>query len=277
MTNLVWLASYPKSGNTWVRAFLTAYGADPGATLDLDDLDGSHSARREQFDRVIGTAASDLTDAEIDVCRPAVYRAMNAEVSEPQFLKVHDRWRVNERGEPVFPADVTRQAVLIVRNPLSVVASYANHYGRDLDAAVVALADEEAVLSRQGPGLAVQLPQPIGSWSSHARSWLEQTDLPVTVVRYEDLCSDPAGEFTRIVAACGLPVNAVRVAEAIDQTRFDRLRDAEAARGFRERPVNSTTFFRQGRPDAWALELTPTQITRIHLDHGPVMRRLGYA
>jgi thioesterase domain-containing protein len=275
--NLVWLASYPKSGNTWMRAFLTAYLAEPGADLDVNDLDASlHAASRELFDRVIGYPASDLTAQEIDDLRPAVYRVFNAEATGPLFIKTHDAWRRNRHGEAVFPADASRVAIVIVRNPLAIAPSLASHSNLTIDAAIDRMGDAAATLATQGASLDSQLPQPMGTWSEQVASWLEQDGIPTHLVHYEHLRTEPHEQFSRVLAACGIEPDETAVADALEATRFERLQAAERAGGFRERPLGSAGFFRTGRVDGWREELTAEQVARIVSDHHDVMHRLGY-
>jgi hypothetical protein len=108
-------------------------------------------------------------------------------------------------------------------------------------------------------------------------SWLDQTELPVQLVRYEDLHTDPAATFAGILQAAGLPVDTKRLTAALAQSRFDRLQAQEEAAGFKERLMGAPRFFRRGQADSWRAELTPAQIERIVADHRLVMTRLGYA
>lgn len=277
MQRLVWLTSYPKSGNTWVRLFLTAYHHPERDDVDINDVDVSlHAGNRDLFDRVIGLEASDLTPAEIDRFRPDVYRQLAAEAEEPLFLKVHDRWRRTLTGDPLFPPEITAATIYIVRDPRSVAPSFANHYNSTIDAAIDSMAKPDHGITARSDRLANQLPQPMGSWSRHVTGWLDQTDLPIHLVRYEDLHADPAGQFTEILRVSGLPVDETRLSRALAQTRFERLQEQEAVVGFKERLSASPRFFRRGQADSWRDELTPAQIARIEADHGPVMARMGY-
>jgi len=274
---LVWLASYPKSGNTWVRAFLTAYKQDPGKELDIDRLDATiHAADRSLFDRVVGFPSSSLTPAEIDRLRPEVYRSLDAEAAAPVFCKVHDVWRRNDQGSAIFPADATRLVIYIVRNPLAVAPSFAHHYGYTLDDTINRMTSADSTLAEPGRGLRSQLPQPLGSWSDHVAAWLNQNELPVHKIRYEDLHADPEGQFTALLERVGLVVDSERLAWALAQSRFDRLQAIEAALGFKERLLISSHFFRRGKLNAWRDELSPKQIDRIVSLHGEWMYRLGY-
>ena len=277
MRRLVWLASYPKSGNTWVRLFLTAYSHPEQEDLDINAVDGSlHAGDRDLFDRVIGLEASELTPAEIDRYHPHVYRQLAVEAEEPLFIKVHDRWRRNADGASIFPPETTAAAIYIVRDPRGLAPSYANHYNLSIDAAIARMADADNAIAAPANRLHPQLHQPLGSWGQHVTSWLDQPELPVHLVRYEELLGAPEATFAGILQAAGLPVDAERLAAALAQSRFDRLQAQEAAAGFKERPLGVPRFFRRGQADSWREELTPAQIERIVADHGPVMARLEY-
>src|SRR5690606_6281318 len=195
---------------------------------------------------------------------------------EPLFLKVHDRWRRTPDGGSLFPPETTAATIYIVRDPRAVAPSYANHYAISIDEAIDQMAMPDITISKPLDRLRSQLPQPMGSWSQHVTSWLDQTELPVHLVRYEDLHATPEAHFAEILRRAGLPMAADRLAAALAQTRFERLQAQEAAVGFRERLSAAPRFFRQGRPDRWREELTPAQIARIERDHGAVMERLGY-
>jgi hypothetical protein len=145
-----------------------------------------------------------------------------------------------------------------------------------MDAAIAQMATADHAIAAPANRLRSQLHQPVGSWSQHVTSWLDQTELPVQLVRYEDLHTDPAATFAGILQAAGLPVDAKRLAAALAQSRFERLQAQEEAAGFKERLLGAPRFFRRGQAGSWREELTPAQVERIVADHGPVMARLGY-
>src|SRR5690606_4208308 len=143
--SIVWLASYPKSGNTWMRAMLSAY-QDDGA-VNLDALWGGWGVRdREAFDDYMGISSSDLTPDEVDARRPAFHMALAQEAAAPWFVKLHDAWRRTPAGAPVFEGAVSRGCVYLVRNPLDVAVSFAHHRQTDLDRTIAFMADEAAAL-----------------------------------------------------------------------------------------------------------------------------------
>lgn len=277
MSNIVWLASYPKSGNTWTRIFLNNYILDGDAPADINKLEeGMHAGTRELFDRLTGVESSDLTTAEIDRVRPWMYQEWVTETSEPLFVKVHDTWRCTVDGEPIFPAAVTRTAVYIIRNPLDIVSSFANHYSLTLDETIIAMANSFYALANSTHKLSRQLPQFVGSWHNHVTSWTETATLPVHLMRYEDMCLNPTETFGSLIQAMGLPLEPERLAKAIRFSSFDQMKQQETAVGFTERRAGVASFFRQGKFGGWQTELTPAQIETVCHNHGEIMQKFGY-
>ena len=276
MGAIVWLASYPKSGNTWVRTFLTNYTRGATAPADINELDGGPIASsRGLFDHLVGVEASDLTSREIARYRFEAYRRLAHESEGVQFLKVHDAYRPSEELEPLFPADVTARAIYIIRNPLDVTVSVAHHHGISLDCAVSRVCSITSLAARPGR-LSDQLEQVLLSWSGHVRSWVDEPQLPVQVVRYEDMILDPHRTFAALVEACGLILDGHRLERAVAFSRFDVLRAQERETGFAERPSSAETFFREGRVGAWRGALTSSHVQRLRETHGDTMRRFGY-
>ena len=275
MSEIVWLASYPKSGNTWLRVFLSNFLRPNAVPADINELEfgvGAHD--RALFDSALGVESADLTEEEIECHRPAAFRYLAARSDETLFLKTHDAYRSTFRGEPLIPADVTRGAIYLTRNPLDVAVSFAHHSGKTLEDAIGSLALETLTTADSLVELKLHLKQILLSWSRHVSSWLDQSAVPVHVMRYEDMSHRPLETFCAAMRFLDLPEDVGRVRRAIDLSSFDILQQQEQARGFKERSV--TSFFRQGRTDAWRGVLTQEQVERVINDHRPVMQRLGY-
>lgn len=277
MADIVWLASYPKSGNTWARAFLTSYLGEEAAA-DINDLDGGPIASsRRIFDLATGIEASCLLPHEIANLRPAVYRVLARDAGQLLFIKTHDAWSYTPAGEPLFPADVTRGVVYIVRNPLDVALSAAHHFALTPAAAVSMLCDAAHLLARFDQAPTDQLEQRLLSWSGHVRSWLDQSGLPVYVMRYEDMLADPHTVFGGLVRFAGLDYNGQRLQSALDAAHFEVLRQQELAAGFRERSARSPSpFFRSGRSGDWRTVLATTDVARLVSSQAETMQRFGY-
>ncbi len=272
----VWLASYPKSGNTWVRAIVTALDEHPHL-FGVDRL-----AAGSQPHQVAGALAAWgldprwLSDDQLDVARAGLIREvdLNAGAAPVLLRKTHERYRTALAGREPFPLDATRAAVLIVRDPRDVACSYADFFGVTLDDAIDAMARDGGEHRHQAA--LAQTDQPWGTWTSHAMSWLVAEGFPVHVVRYEDLHADAPAALLPVLNSIGMSVTHDQLVAACERTRFDRLQDSEDDRGFTGTSPHATRFFRHGRTDAWRDQLTPGQIDRIESDHGEMMARLGY-
>ncbi|MBI4868130.1 MAG: sulfotransferase domain-containing protein [Candidatus Wallbacteria bacterium] len=276
MSPIVWLASYPKSGNTWLRAFLANYLRDAPEPVDVNDLgtDGIASDRG-RFDKFVGISSSYLTDEEVDIYRPGLYELLAAHSPETLWIKVHDAFTRNEAGKDLFPASATRCALYVLRNPLDLAISLAHHAGRSVERCVPLLAEGEGA-SESPKGLSKQLRQRYQSWSVHVTSWLDLAPFPVHGMRYEDMLARPLETFSAAVRAAGLALDPERVARAIEHSRFEVLAAQEAETGFRERPAAAGRFFRQGRSGGWREALSREQVSRIVQANAETMRRFGY-
>lgn len=278
MSGFYWLASYPKSGNTWLRLVLNSYrlgGSTPDFSQKQDFAPIASSRRR--FDELLGVASSDLLPDELMTLRPRMYERQATEARESLFNKVHDAWQLTPGGEPLFPATSTLGAIYIVRDPRDVALSLAGHLGLSVDRAIDILLDERTLLCDQKLGLKDQLPQRLGSWSQHVLSWI---DLPAPwsplLLRYEDMLAKPWESFASVIKYCGWPLNDERLEQALDATRFDRLQAAEASHGFSERPQRAARFFREGRAGGWRERLNEAQLRRIEEASEPLRARLAY-
>jgi hypothetical protein len=276
MNGIVWLASYPKSGNTWTRVFLTNYLRNADAPADINALDGEPIASaRLTFEEFVGVESSDLTPAQIETLRPHVYRIMAAEARRTLFLKVHDAYTCNPNGEPLFPADATQNVIYILRHPCDVAISYAHHNSQTPDKAVALMNDPTHKLSGRENTLDIQLQQKLLAWSGHVCSWLE-SGLSVHVVRYEDMLAQPVETFGAAIRFLELEYDAERLERAIEFSRFEELQAQEAKNNFQERAPRAPNFFRQGKAGAWRESLSAEQVAAIVSAHADVMRRFGY-
>ena len=269
------LASYPKSGNTWMRILLSHVLSDDDP-IDINRLLVSQSMTgRALLDAVQGVESAVLTEREIIALRSSLLHQLPLPALPLRFAKVHDAGPFRHRKENPYPPDSVAGVIYLTRNPLDVAVSYAHHRGTDIDETISIMADPRNTLASQEGMFYLQLPQPLDTWSEHVRSWLD-SDLPLIMIRYEDMLADPATQLHRVIDFAGLQVDPERIARAADAARFDRLQTQERERGFRERGYRARSFFREGRAGAWRDHLTPAQVERIIADHGSAMARLGY-
>ena len=275
---ICWLASYPKSGNTWVRALLTNYRIDGARPANINTLDGTVAAARSLFEEWVGIKASAFDAVRADNPLPEVYRGAAPAEDGVMFLKTHDMFRRTADAIWLFPAEASAGAVYVVRNVLDVAVSLASHAGVDAATAVERICDPGYAIAESLVAMDPQVRQVLGSWSGHVSSWLGQTAIPVHLVRYEDLVREPAVALSGIVWFCGLPYDEARVRKAVEFSGFEELRGQEDAAGFRERPEHaSARFFREGRSGDGSRALGAELTQRLWDVHEDVRRRLGYA
>ncbi|NNE99288.1 MAG: sulfotransferase domain-containing protein [Pyrinomonadaceae bacterium] len=275
MSGIYWLASYPKSGNTWLRAFLTNYLRNADEPADINELDASGVAfNRYQFDEYVGIESSDLTPKQIEHYRPLVYEKMSDETEEPVFLKVHDAFTYNSEGQPIFSKKATAGVIYLVRNPLDVAVSYAHHSRQPIDTIIRIMGQSDKFLVSSDDG--DQLPQKLMSWSEHVSSWLDAPDMNLLTVKYEDMISDSIGTFEEIVRFSGLELDRNCVKKSVEFSSFEKLKAQELEKGFYEKYLKAESFFRKGKAGSWRESLTAVQVEQFISEHGAVMKRLGY-
>jgi hypothetical protein len=259
-----------------MRTFLSNLLGDESEQMCINQLktDGIASSRAI-FDSVTGFEASNLTNDEVDRLRPDIYNDLSNAAKRPMYIKAHDAYTYLRDGRPLFGTEKAR-AVYILRNPLDVAVSYANHMGKDLDTTIAFMGDISHVMCANKGRLFNQLRQRLLTWSGHAESWTRQRDIPTLLIRYEDMKLNPISTFDGIVRFLGIDCSQHRLQDAIEMSSFSRLKKQEQEEGFREKPPNVASFFRKGEVGDWRHHLSEAQKDRLILDHGQVMRQFGY-
>jgi hypothetical protein len=275
---LIWLASFPKSGNTWFRIFLANLEAGDTDPADINDLDkgGGIASHRHEFEVATMLDSALVSHDDIDGLRPAVYAGIAARLHDQRWMKVHDAYTLNAEGEPVLGRRVALAAVYLVRDPRDVAVSLAHHTNTTVDAAIELMNAPDSALCRGRKGPAQQLRQKLLGWSGHVASWLDQTDTPVHLMRYEDMRAEPAGAFGATLRFAQRPATDEEIARAIRHSDFDELQRQEGEKGFVERVSVTAPFFRAGKVGGWRDALTTRQARRLEAAHAHMMQRLGY-
>ncbi len=228
MSGLYWLASYPKSGNTWVRCFLAALLGGGEMQQFGEIVEVAHaSAARNLLEQILDVPTSDFTSRDFMFARADLHRAQAATRTASRFLKVHDRYDL-----ALFQQEATSGIVYIVRDPRDVAPSLAAHLGKSLDQTIEMMSDLDFRVGSQPGAYYPQGPQLLSSWTAHVTSWLDQDRSSVLLLRYEDLSADPALQFRRLVDFIGVTADAPTFDRALETTRFEVLRAKEDSLGF---------------------------------------------
>jgi hypothetical protein len=273
MGNIVWLASYPKSGNTWLRAFLANLIANRAVPVPLAELPryGALEADPELYSQIAGRPSIELDFDQLCALRPQVHVAIAAAAPRTVFVKTHSMAGVHD-GVPLLTPQVSAGAIYVVRNPLDVAISMANHFAIDLDAAIDYLGNERAATENS----ALFVTEFLSSWSHHVKSWADMQGPRILILRYEDLLEKPHKGFGKVANLVGLGAERSRIERAIAQADFRTLAAMEKRDGFVEVPIKGKRFFRAGRSHQWREGLSRPQVERIIAMHREQMQRFGY-
>lgn len=273
MGSIIWLASYPKSGNTWLRAFLANYLADTSMPVDINTLpDFAYGdMRAEYYAQLAGKPAAELSWPEINALRPKVHRFLAGARPDTVFVKTHTLLTIIEGVATITP-EATAGAIYVLRNPFDVAASFAHHYGLSVDEGVRALCFSGLRIEPK----AGHVPQFVADWTSHVESWIRTPGLSRLTLRYEDMLSSPQGSFARVLEFLNLPKDRERLKRAIRHSSFRVLAEQERKKGFVERSRNADRFFRKGGAGGFRQELSEEQVAMLIERHRPMLREQRY-
>lgn len=276
---IVWLSSYPKSGNTWFRIVLSRLLNNNPSLHYISDIDrilGSPMvANRAWMNKALGFDTHLLDDDELDLLRPDAYKWYARQVPQTTYIKTHDAYTYLKDKTPLIPAQGCQGALYFIRNPLDVAISLAHHAKCPIDWSIAMMGN---------PDFAVPLPtqrnkqirQHLGSWSMHVKSWVKNTPINVLVLRYEDMFFKPLDTFIKGMTFLNIDRSTDIIQQAIDDASFDKLQAHEQKFGFKEKPAIEGHFFRKGIVGDWKDTLNKQQIQKIITDHSEIMEAYGY-
>ena len=273
----IWVASYPKSGNTWLRGFLCSY---------YFTMDGSFSFN---LMKQIPTFESDIFKPYISkeeaAKKPELIAKHWLEVQKKSklvngnfiFLKTHNFCgKINNYS--FTSSNYTYGYIYIVRDPREVVISYSHHSNQDIDKCIeIVTSENPTYMIDEG----VNYPVYTYNWGVNYSSWKNFKSVPGFIVRYEDLIEEPYNNFNKIVMFLhnlGLPkIDKKKLKESIKNTSFDNLQKLEKEKGFNEQIIkNKKNFFNKGITDSWKNKLNNNQIKIIENKFKKEMTELSY-
>lgn len=264
LKNIVWLASYPKSGNTWLRAIVYSAlfgqmtihelgGMIPNFAFFASQLNGGKFESPGQIRHFWEQAQSQL-------CQSAG--------NDRVLLKTHTAAGIYDVGE--FPSrKYSEKAIYVVRDPRDVAVSYSSHFGLSLESAINSLINESNI-NFKPKGLSRG--EFLSSWGNHVKSW-QHVSIPVLQLRFEDLIENPAKHITKVLTFLDIkPV--ITIEDIVTMTSFEKLSKQERTEGFAEAGKNEL-FFRQGKKSQW-MQFNDNNFEKLIVKFEPVMRSLGY-
>ena len=261
--NIVWIASYPKSGNTWMRSILQCATQGSVSINNMGNLIPSFNGcvERVAYDRGL-RGIDDPADLWADTQR------WISSLGGNRVIKTHNMCGTFGGAQHPLP-EVTHSAIHIVRDPRDVAVSYANHYGHSVSDAAVMLQREDNLAHEAGHAFRKAI---LGSWQMNVTSWLE-APFPVLTLRYEDMLQTPHEAISQVVTFLKM-TPAVEIDEIVRMTSFKKLSRMERADGFVEKSRNQARFFNKGVSGQWHNHKRDLQpLTEAF---APLIEKLGY-
>ena len=284
---IIWLASYPKSGNTWLRFFIVSLLLKENNEVSLKHLEGIKQFPTNYHFRGFNLSKLDLGNLN-KICKYwiAAQKIINSD-NKIRFFKTHNA--LCKLDNNIFTNEEnTLGTIHIVRDPRNILSSVNNHFHhKSLEESKEFILDERKGIfnkSKIEKSKVFTLPQVIGSWKTHYNSW-KLIKKNYLLVKYEDLINKPESEFKRIASyieqLLKVRFTNENVAKAIELSNFDRLKKIEEKEGFFESPMNletgkKETFFNLGPKNDWRNILNKNISDKIYKTFEIEMKELGY-
>ena len=267
---IIWLASYPKSGNTWVRAFLTNYFSNNSENIFKNLQEIETFPNKKYFEGIANIDLIKKNKLEIFRYYIAAQEKINLN-NKINIIKTHN-FAGSINGFPFSDLNNTCGFIYIVRDPRSVLVSY-SHYSQ-----ISFQETLKSMLNQNLISVSNEIPEARLDWKTHVKSWLNN-NWPKIIIKYEDLHEDPFKYFSQILSFINrfkkIEINPDKINNSIKKCSFKNLSDLEKIDGFEEKNVN-TKFFRKGKIDEWKEVLPKNLVKEIQDNFQDEMKALGY-
>jgi len=281
---IIWLASYPKSGNTYVRAFLSAYYFSENGQFDFSQISNIDQFPHEKFFKQKVNSISEASKQWLPI-----QKEINKD-KKIRFFKTHSFLGNYQNNEFTSP-ETTLGAVYIVRDPRNVLTSLKNHYSFDDDKALEMITDKSrSLMSNNGSHASLNF---ISSWAENYISWFKDGRFRRLFIKYEDLITNKYETFRDIIVFTNTlmnkveGVNKLKLQKAIESTNFNDLKKKEISETFdgsqssfkswrKFHSENKNLFFNLGPENNWKKILKTKISNKIEISFEKEMKKLGY-
>jgi hypothetical protein len=275
----MWIASYPKSGNTYLRSFLSTYYFSKNGKFNFDLLQNIN-----QFPSLRYSNRKAYT--YFDAAKNWILNQTDFfDKKKFFFLKTHNSLE-QYFGHKFTTSSETLGAIYIVRDPRNVITSMCNHYSMTYDEALKKMNDQNASLSLTDSEKDYSNLSFLGSWSNHYKSWKNNFEFKTLFIKYEDLQNNTFNEFYKILnfieelRGNDKNIDEKKLKESINATSFSNLKKKEESEGFKEslhiKANKKTNFFNLGFENDWN-KILPKEISdKMNVQFSNELKDLNY-
>tara|TARA_B100000989_G_scaffold166139_1_gene124237 strand:- start:375 stop:1214 length:840 start_codon:yes stop_codon:yes gene_type:complete len=275
---IVWISSYPKSGNTWIRYFLCNYFYNQERkNTDFDLLNKIDKFPPYKYMQAIANEEA-IKESSYNVSK--YWLKIQSEITKtPEefiFVKNHNAL-VSIEGRNLTDQTYSLAFIYIVRDPRDIAVSYSNFDKTlNIDRAIERITSKHlhCHISKKN----IFDVEVLGSWKFNYLSWKNGVpEVPRVIIRFEDLIKDTYKTKLKIIKFLsknvGSKIDEEQIKFSIDQSNFDRLKEIEKTKKF---PESSNKFFNSGKIGQWKNFLSPSQLEKIENFCKEEMQELNY-
>ncbi len=275
---IIWLASYPKSGNTLLRSILATYFFSNDGVFNFN-----HLYKIGQFPSLIHFERLGLDTSDNDQIYKNIIKAqelINTNSRDLKFFKTHSAFaKVNDND--FTDLKNTLGAIYVVRDPRNVVTSFAHHYQVDIDEATRCLMNEKFWNYKNE-----KVPKTfLSSWSQNYNSWKNLKE-KTYFIKYEDLIKNKKTVIIKVFEffkSLGIKIelDMIKLNKIIKSTEFEKMKDMENKESFKESIIDKKTgkkrpFFNLGPQNDWKKILGEHNKEKIEKAFEKEMKELNY-
>ena len=275
---IIWIASYPKSGNTYIRSFLSAYFFTNTGNFDFKLLKNIEQFPDKQFFNGFIDNIDDASKSWLSIQKDLI------KTNKTRFLKTHSAF-ISFNNNQFTNAETTLGSVYIVRDPRSIVTSIMNHFSMDQYEAAEMLFDEDRGIKSSDGNLATY--SFLSSWCNHYNSWNNLKTIKSILIKYEDLEKSNEEIFSNLIRyinnliGSNEGIDHQKFIKALETTKFSFLKKKEGEEGFIESVYSKSKdhkipFFNQGFKNDWEKVLEKKVLDKIEKKFYKEMKLLGY-
>ena len=267
---IIWISSYPKSGNTYIRSFLASYYYSDNGKFSFDQLLKIHQFPNMKFSKT-KTVSQEEASKNWIFNQNFFFNKKNL-----NLVKTHNCLSPF-KGNEFTTKNETLGAIYIVRDPRNIITSLTHHYSLDYNEAFKHMINSESSLLEKSHELDHSNFTYLGSWSNHYKSWKNNSNFKVLFLRYEDLQTAKENTFEKIILFINqltnrdLKIDESKFLNSIKSTNFSNLKNKEFNEGFEESVYSNKTgkkinFFNLGFNNRWQ-KLLPSDIKEMLNKH----------